>query len=78
MCEPALAIVISSNNDMTRTCGRQVIYNSILVSRERLSFVLRRIPNGDTHHLEVGAKQKVLHADESASGQGDGGKAEEV
>jgi hypothetical protein len=25
----------------------------MLFDRERVSFVLRRIPNGDTHHLEV-------------------------
>jgi hypothetical protein len=42
--------------------------NPALFSRERLSFVLRGTPNGDTHHLEVCAEEEILHADESRAG----------
>ena len=40
--------------------------NPMLFNRERLSFVLRGIPNGDTHHLEVRTEEEILHADEIA------------
>jgi hypothetical protein len=39
---------------------------TVLFSRERLSFVLQGIPNGDTHHLEVCAEEEILHTDEIA------------
>ncbi len=38
----------------------------LLFNGERLCFVLRGIPNGDTHHFEVCTEEKVLHVDEIA------------
>jgi hypothetical protein len=42
----------------------------VLVNRERLSFVLRGIPNGDTHYLKVCTEEEILHADEIAGRMG--------
>jgi len=39
---------------------------TLLFVRERLSFVLRGIPNGNTHYLEVCTEEQILHADEIA------------
>ena len=33
--------------------------NPMLFNRGRLSFVLRGIPNGDTHHLEVCTEEEI-------------------
>jgi hypothetical protein len=38
----------------------------VLFNRERLSFVLRGISNGNTHYLEVCTEEEILYADEIA------------